>query len=158
FTADIFLNADNTYPLGVAVSPDGTRVYATVFGVAAVYVVDATTSLLVGAIPLSAEFGTPQPIGLAVSPDGARVYVAEQFVDRLAVLDAVDMTELTSVAVGQDPTVVDTSPDGARAYVVNISNSTVSIVDTASATVIGTLLTIDQYPSAGERFIAPGTT
>jgi YVTN family beta-propeller protein len=156
--ADVFLNANNTFPLGVAVSPDGTRVYATVFNEMQVYVVDATTNLLVGTIPLSMDFGQALPNGLAVSPDGSRVYVVEGYTNRLAVLDAAAMAEITSIPVGNGPTVVDLTPDGSRAYVVNTSGSSLTVVDTATDTVIGTVLTVDDYPSAGERFIAPGTT
>ena len=156
--ADVFLNANNTFPLGVAVSPDGTRVYATVFGEMQVYVVDATTNLLMGTIPLSMDFGQAMPNGLAVSPDGSRVYVAENFTNRLAVLDANAMTEIASVPVGAGPMVVDLTPDGSRAYVVNTGDSSLTLVDTATDTVIGTVLTVDDFPTAGERFIAPGTT
>src|SRR6185369_2337163 len=88
----------------------------------------------------------------------ATVYVTEQFVDRLAVVDAATATEITSVAVGNTPTVVDVTPDGSRAYVVNTSSSTLSILDTATNTIVGTVLTVNDFPAAGERFIAPGTT
>jgi YVTN family beta-propeller protein len=156
--ADVFLNGDNTFPLGVAVSPDGTRVYATAFNTMEVYVVDATTNLLVGTIPLSTAYGQMYANGLAVSPDGSRVYVAESVTNRLAVLDTAAMVEIDSVVVGSSPTVVDLTPDGSRIYVVNTSDSSLTIVDPATDTVIGTVLTVDDYPSAGERFIAPGTT
>jgi YVTN family beta-propeller protein len=156
--ADVFLNANNTFPLGVAVSPDGTRVYATVFNEMQVYVVDATQNLLVDTIPLSMDYGQAIPNGLAVSPDGTRVYVVENITDRLAVIDVAARAEIASVPVGNGPTVVDLTPDGSRAYVVNTSSSSMTVVDTATDTVIGTVLTVDDYPGAGERFIAPGTT
>jgi YVTN family beta-propeller protein len=158
FTSDVLLETNGGFPLGVAVSADGARVYATVYGFAGVYVVDATTNLAVGSIPLDASFGTPQPNGLAVSPDGARVYVTETTTNRLAIVDATTLTEITSVAVGATPTVVDVTPDGSRAYVVNQSDSSLSILDTATNTITGTVLTVDEFPGAGERFIAPGTT
>jgi YVTN family beta-propeller protein len=156
--ADVLLNIDNTFPLGVAVSSDGTRVYATAFGAMEVYVVDATTNLLVDTIPLSTEFGEMQPTGLAVSPDGTRVYVTAQFTNRLHVLDAVGLAEVGSIPVGNGPFVVDLTPDGSRAYVVNTSGSSMTIVDVATDTVVGTVLTVDEFPTGGERFIAPGTT
>src|SRR5262249_51736453 len=160
FLAAVFLTLGNGFPLGVAVSPDGTRVYATFFQTDQVFVVDATTNLLAGAIPLplSAAFGSIQPNGLGVSPDGAHVYVAVDFVDRLAVVDAAPSTEVASVLVGSQPTVVDVTPDGGRAYVVNTGSSTLSILDTATNTIVGTVLTVDDMPEAGERFIAPGTS
>ena len=156
--ADVFLNANGSFPLGVAVSPDGTRVYATVWDTLEVYVVDATTNLLVDTIPLSSDFGPPQPNGLAVSPDGTRVYAAETMVDRVAVLDATTNTEITTVAVGQGPFVLDVKPDGSWVYVVNSGDSSLSIIETATYMNIGTVLTVDEFPSAGERFIVPGVT
>src|SRR5262249_2353641 len=82
----------------------------------------------------------------------------ENVTNRLAVLDATAMTEITSVPVGASPTVVDLTPDGSRAYVVNTGESSLTLVDTATNTVIGTVLTVDDFPTAGERFIAPGPT
>jgi YVTN family beta-propeller protein len=156
--ADVFLNANGSFPLGVAVSPDGTRVYATVWDTMDVYVVDAMTNLLVDTIPLSSDFGPPQPNGLAVSPDGTRIYAAETMVDRVAVLDATINTEIATVAVGQSPFVLDVMPDGSRVYVVNSGDSSLSIIETATNMNIGTVLTVDEFPSAGERFIVPGVT
>jgi YVTN family beta-propeller protein len=157
--ADLFLSAsNNAFPLGVAVSPDGTRVYATLFNEMQVYVIDATTNLPLDPIPLSMDFGQAIPNGLAVSPDGSRVYVVEEVTDRLAVLDATAMAEIASVPVGNGPSVVDVTPDGSRAYVLNSGSSSFTVVDTATDTVVGTVLTVDDFPTAGERFIAPGTS
>jgi YVTN family beta-propeller protein len=158
FTADVFIDATGSFPLGVAVSTDGTRAYATAFGSDLVYVIDATTNLQAGTVTLSGAFGSPQPVGLALNASGTRLYVTEQAIGRLAIVDTTTSTELTSVAVGSSPFTVDLTPDGSRAYVVNGGDSSLSIVDTASSSVIGTVLTVNEFPSSGERFIAPGAT
>src|SRR5437660_1442940 len=66
--------ADQTH--GVAVPPDGARVYVTTiseqpYGHFGVAVIDTATNTVVKTIPLP-----PLPKAIAVAPDGKRVYVA----------------------------------------------------------------------------------
>jgi YVTN family beta-propeller protein len=44
-------------------------------------------------------------------------------------------------------------PDGSRVYVVNTGDASLTLVDAATVTVIGTVLTVDGFPTGGERFI-----
>ena len=54
-------------PIGVAITPDGTRAYVTSAGDNTVSVIDLSTNTVVGApIPVSS------PVGVAITPDGAR--------------------------------------------------------------------------------------
>ena len=66
------------FPVALAISPDGTRVYAAAesnatAGGAALVVIDTTTDTVLATLPLAGF-----PTGLAVTPDGARVVVAHQ--------------------------------------------------------------------------------
>ena len=57
-------------PVGVAVSPDGTRAYVTNLGDDTVSVIDTATNTVTATIPVGDD-----PVGVAVSPDGTRAYV-----------------------------------------------------------------------------------
>jgi YVTN family beta-propeller protein len=60
-------------PFGVAVSPDGSKVYVTNLGSASVSVIDAATNTVTATIPVGL-----QPSGVAVTPDGSKLYVANE--------------------------------------------------------------------------------
>ena len=60
-----------TEPFGVAVTPDGSKVYVTNVRDNTVSVIDTTTNTVIGfPIPVGGN-----PVGAAVTPDGSRVYV-----------------------------------------------------------------------------------
>jgi YVTN family beta-propeller protein len=59
-------------PFGVAVTPDGSKVYVANEVSASVSVIDTATNTVVGTIPVG-NF----PIGVAVIPDGSKVYVTD---------------------------------------------------------------------------------
>ena len=57
-------------PYGVAVTPDGSKVYVTNFGSNTVSVIDGATNTVIATIPIANS-----PGGVAVTPDGSKVYV-----------------------------------------------------------------------------------
>ena len=61
---------------------------------------------------------------------------------------------MTSVVVGTRPSGVDVTPDGSKVYVANFASNTVSVIATATNTVIATV-TVGQFPVSIGRFIAP---
>jgi len=115
-------------PAGVAVTPDGSKVYVT-SGAFNVAVIDTTTSA-VTQIPVSPIGGFPT--GVAVTSDGRKVYVTNQFDASVAVIDtATDMvTTIQNIASG--PTGVAVTPDGGTVYVTDIFDNTVAVIATAS--------------------------
>ena len=58
------------YPVGVAVTPDGTRAYVTNCDADTVSVIDTATNTVIATIPVG-----DRPGDVAVSPDGTRAYV-----------------------------------------------------------------------------------
>ncbi|HLG70374.1 MAG TPA: beta-propeller fold lactonase family protein [Chloroflexota bacterium] len=76
----------------------------------------------------------PGAHSLVAHPDG-RVYV-NTTEDRVAVIDAASRRVLRHIAVGRDPQHLELSPDGTRLYVANSGSKDVSVVDTATDTVI----------------------
>src|SRR5271167_2437248 len=60
-------------PYGVAVSPDGSKVYVTIEGSNTVSVIDTVRNTVTATIPVGGE-----PEGVTVTPDGSKVYVADE--------------------------------------------------------------------------------
>ena len=58
-------------PMGVAVSPDGTKVYVANEGSNNVSVIDTATNTVTATVTVGKS-----PYGIAVTPDGTKVYVA----------------------------------------------------------------------------------
>ena len=62
-----------TYPVGVALSPDGTHAYVANFGSNTVSIIDTTTHTVT-----TIDVGS-NPFGVAVSPDGSHAYVTNLY-------------------------------------------------------------------------------
>lgn len=144
-------------PQVVAVSPDSRWVYATCSE--GLYVADTASqrSRLV-------TDQCSQAHGVAVSPDGKFVYVADTTRGRVLIVDANahGTTHDTrhgggsphprgSVAVGSSPWSVAFTEDGSRAYVTNSNDDTVSVIDTKSQRVVGTI-SVGRIPTGISRF------
>jgi len=134
-------NAGFNKPIGVAVSPDGTKLYVlnSGFSPGDVSIIDIPTNTII-ATPNVGAF----PIGIAVSPDGKKVYVTNSgdspgdvsIIDTNA-SNATYNTNIANVPVGTEPAGVAVSPDGKKVYVANTGDSPgdVSVIDTATNTV-----------------------
>jgi YVTN family beta-propeller protein len=155
-------------PIGVAVSPDGSKVYVTNsnLGPGSVSVIDTATNTVVATIPVGSE-----PIGVAVSPvqrkrederergdggrrerepDGSKVYVANGAVfitngtflpGTVSVIDTAINTVVATIPVGVGPFGVAANPDGSKVYVTNteLVPTNVSVIDTETNTVVATI-------------------
>ena len=64
---------------------------------------------------------------------------------------ATNTVEATVITVGTVPGGVAITPDGKHAYVMNFVSNTVSVIDTASNTVVGTHGPGGDYPRCGRR-------
>jgi YVTN family beta-propeller protein len=122
-------------PLGVAVTPDGSKVYVTNQDSTMVSVIATATDTVVATITVGSH-----PWGVAVTPDGSKVYVANEGPNTVSIIATASNTVIgTPIAVGITPEGVAVTPDGSKVYVANHFSGTVSVIATASNTVIGTI-------------------
>jgi YVTN family beta-propeller protein len=119
-------------PIGVAVTPDGTKVYVANNGSANVSVIhtatkDPASKSVVKTVPVG-NF----PTGVAVTPDGTKVYVANMTDNTVSVIHRPGNTVVATIPVGNAPFGVAITPDGTQAYVTNAVDNTVSVINTAT--------------------------
>jgi YVTN family beta-propeller protein len=110
-------------PAGIALTPDGSRVYVANGLAGSVTAVDVQSRTKLGDVRVGAE-----PLGIAVSPDGRTAYVTNFASGTLSAIDVATNTVTASASVGESPRAIAISPDGKRAYVTH-STQVVSIVD-----------------------------
>ncbi len=143
--ATMSLGAATGVPFGVAVSPDGSRVFVSNFMGGNVVAVDAKTYAPLATIPVGANPAISFPTGIAVDPSGQRVYVVTSGEGKLWVIDANTFTRIGSLCLGSVfvtrclspiPRGVAMDPKAPRAYVTNKNGGgTVAVVDTGSLSV-----------------------
>ncbi|MES4902205.1 MULTISPECIES: IPT/TIG domain-containing protein [unclassified Streptomyces] len=121
-------------PQGVAVSPNGARVYVANQASNTVSVIDPVGNTVTATIPTNTG-----PSLIAVSPDNTRAYVTQFGDASLGVIDTATNTVVTNIPVGAGPIGVAVTPDGTRAYVTNFQDNSVSVVDTATSAVTATV-------------------
>ncbi|HLY51382.1 MAG TPA: cytochrome D1 domain-containing protein, partial [Steroidobacteraceae bacterium] len=140
-------------PRGLALSPDGARLYVAVSGLPkcpppipdeecarlprdpaadGIAVIDTAALTRTG---LTARVSDPERV--AVSRDGRRLFVSEEDAARLAVLDARSGQVLARVPVGREPEGVRVSPDGRWILVTSEEEDLVTIIDAKSYGVVG---------------------
>ena len=129
--------------VGVAISPDGASAYIAGPG-GAVSVIDTDANVVVDSIPVGSA-----PRDIAFTPSGAFAYVTDQNLNAVWRIDTGTRAVVgASIPVGNGATSIAITPDGAFAYVVNvcgdgpcapIATSTVSIIDTSSNMLIGSV-------------------
>jgi YVTN family beta-propeller protein len=149
-------------PVGVAVSPDGTRAYVTNMGDGTLSVVDTSLPAVIATVQVGGSpFG---PFDAVVHPDGSRIYVAS--FNRVAVVNAATLTVTANVNVPGFSNDIAIHPNGSRVYVVG-SGTYLSVIDTATDTAVaymplGTNLRSVAVHPDGTRlyvahFVAPGS-
>jgi YVTN family beta-propeller protein len=116
-------------PNAVAVTPDGSRAYATAAG--KVFVIDTASNSEVNSIPLPRH-----PAAIAISADGSHAYVADFLSTVFWVIDTAADRVTATVDIGPTKAQVPAMPavavsrDGSSAYVTNPSDNTLIMVDT----------------------------
>jgi YVTN family beta-propeller protein len=124
----------------VIFSPDGTRAYVSNAVFRNILVIDTASNQIVGTIPIATGPG----FFLAISPDGEHLYTDDGCC-RVYVVDTETNTVSTTIFVQNANGPIAVTPDGSQVYVNIAGNSfgsTVSVIDTASNTVVA-----DQIPA-----------
>jgi len=138
-------------PLGIAITPDGASLYASVQGSNQVAVIDTNQRIVLTDIPVG-----QQPTGIALTPDGARAYVANRADNTVSVINTATNTVIASIPVGQYPQLLSVSPDGSRLYIANTNGGSVSIVDTGTNSPLETISGLTNMPT-GVHFSPNGS-
>ena len=124
-------------PFGVAVNPAGTRAYVTVtefgfnFFFGFVSTIDTATNTVISAPSVGSSTS-----GVAFSPDGTYAYVTQGGNSNVVVFGGVG----GNITVGSGPLGVAFNPAGTRAYVANSFSNNVSVINTATRTVVASVL------------------
>jgi YVTN family beta-propeller protein len=126
-------------PVGVAASPDGSKVYVAVTdpaqAVADFVAVLDSRSGAPAAAPITVGLGAI-PTGIAFAPDGKTAYVANRGANTLSVIDVTTNTGGAPITGFHSPTGIAVSPDGAQVLVANSGDDSVTVVDAASKATI----------------------
>lgn len=128
-------------PVGIAVSPDSSTIFVVDYFGKRVVAITTTGSVL------DSELVGDGPIGVTYSATDSRLYVSNQNSHSVSVIDAMDPTRLSTVGstipVGDTPRFLAVTPDGGQVWVPSQTTSTVSIIDTATLTVVDTVNAAD---------------
>jgi YVTN family beta-propeller protein len=125
-TANIQISAGP--PQFLTFSPDGTRLYVSVFDdartIAAVTVIDTANNREVTTIPVRTR-----PYLGAVTRDGTRLFVPNHDSGSISVIDTASNEVVDEVDVPPNPHWIEFTPDGSRAYVANHESNLVTALD-----------------------------
>jgi PQQ-dependent catabolism-associated beta-propeller protein len=86
-------------PMGMALSPNGTRLYVTTGRGGSVVAIDTTTD----EITATADNVAPRPWGIGVTADGRTLFTADGPSNDVTVLDAATLEVETKIPAGQSP-------------------------------------------------------
>ncbi|MFI6585638.1 beta-propeller fold lactonase family protein [Embleya sp. NPDC050493] len=119
-------------PQGIAVTPDGSRLYVANGGSGSVSVIDTATNTVTSTVT-----GFNAPYDVAVTPDGTEVYVSDTTFPNGTVkaISTATNTVTASITLGSPfQRGLAIGPDGAHVYVVSPGDNKLSVVDTATHT------------------------
>lgn len=122
---------------GVALNPDGGRIYVTDMNLHQIVAIDARSQEVVDTWPAGGE----SPMNVVYDEDGDRLFVANQGSGTLTVLDATSGELLKSVATGEGALGVAFNERANQIYVANRRAGTTSVVDGSSYEVLANLET-----------------
>ena len=146
-STDTVIDTLNTGVPGASlvVSPEGDRAYVSYAYGALISVVNLTDQTN----ELNQYYSSGDSFGVALSPDGDYVYIANSN-SRVIVVDTDTLQRVGEIWLeGVRPYGIAVSADGARVYTANSESGTVSVIDTATNTLLSTVDigdSFDDYP------------
>ncbi|MCP4693149.1 MAG: beta-propeller fold lactonase family protein, partial [Desulfobacterales bacterium] len=114
-------------PFNLAITRDGTRLFAACEASDSLVVVDAEKRAVLTEIPIG-----KLPHGVCLSPDETRIYVSNRGADSVSVIDAATYKVLGEIPVGDEPHDLITDREGKILYVANAGSHDISVVDAAA--------------------------
>ena len=144
-----------SHPVSAIMSPDGKLVYITNEYSNTISVINVATNTVISTIP-----GVSNPSYLAISPDGSKLYVSDDLED-VSIVSTVTNSVITTIKLNGGSSGVSISNDGSRVYVANgyagtsntPSSNTVSVINTATNTLIGTI-DVGSHPISYGDFVS----
>jgi YVTN family beta-propeller protein len=121
-------------PAGLAISPDGSKVFIALDDRDEIAVIDARSHQELQRVKVA---GTPY--GLGLDPEGKNLFVTCKNLDRLLVLDTTNFKEIGAVDTGMGPVAMGycRTPEGGRLVVANSMSDDISIISVSPLSELG---------------------
>jgi YVTN family beta-propeller protein len=120
-----------SWPMGVAVKPDGSEIYVASYSANTVSVIGTAAHNLLATI----NVGTG-PSDVAISPDGAFAFVSIDAGDAVQVISTSSRAVVATIPVGDAPFGLALNPSGTKLFVAVEGTDRVAVIDTATRAVI----------------------
>lgn len=132
---------------GIAISPNGQRLYVALIATDKIAVLDSRSLRLVNRY--QAGVG---PLGIAVSPDGSALYVTNQLEDTVTKIDAATGATIALGVTEDRPTGIAVTADGRRVVIANQGSDSVTVLNAVDLRGMGTV-PVGRTPIAFGQFI-----
>ncbi len=118
-------------PLGLAITPDGEKLYVTNSYDDNVSVIDTSKKEVINTVKVGFE-----PIRVAITPDGKKVFVSNRVDNSVSIIDSETDSLVATLPSGREPVGIAISGDGKFAFVTNSGSDDITIIDVEKNTVI----------------------
>ena len=123
-----------TYPVGIAITPNGQYAYVANWGGTTVSVISTSNDSAFKVITVGSN-----PRGVAITPNGQYAYVANYGSNTVSVISTSSNSVVSTIPAGTNPWGITITPNGQYAYVVDYGSNSVSVISTSSNSVVATI-------------------